>query len=133
MSKPGTTMQSRTHRRRTNLAAIGGILATVAGVVLTLLCLVWKQVQITNMSATLATLTDSIAIMDSRIAELKIYSAQLYENERIESIAEKKLGLIYPALDQIVMIKSAQPVTADCASSGQRAVLLKHPLRKNQG
>jgi cell division protein FtsL len=69
------------------------------------LLLVWKQVSITSSSMRIEKMNDSLATLSHDIATLRLKCERLSSQERIEQIAQSKLGLDHPAADRIIVVK----------------------------
>lgn len=83
----------------------------VIGVVVLLLVIagpllvVTKQVYITDVSMRMNKLSDSLRVLHKEITNLQLTCEHLSANERIESFARTSIGLEYPAVNQIVIVK----------------------------
>jgi cell division protein FtsL len=69
------------------------------------LLMVWKQVYITSASLRMEKMTDSLSILSREMTTLRLRCEQLSSRDRIEDLAQKKLGLDYTPTDQIVIVK----------------------------
>lgn len=69
------------------------------------LLMVWKQVSITSSSMRIEKMNDSLAALSHEIAALRLKCDRLSAQERIERIAQTRLGLDHPAADRIVIVK----------------------------
>jgi cell division protein FtsL len=87
----------------------------VAAVIVFPLLTVWKKDYISDASMKQKSLADSVAILSARVADLRLESARLCANERIEHLAMEWLGLQYPDADNVVIV--GRP-----AGPGRRAV-----------
>jgi cell division protein FtsL len=83
----------------------------VIGLVLLLLVIagpllvVTKQVYITDVSMRMNRLSDSLRVLHKEISTLQLTREHLSANERIESFARASIGLEYPTVNQIVIVK----------------------------
>ncbi len=77
----------------------------VAMVITIPLLMVWKQVYITSASLRMEKMTDSLSILSREMTALRLRCEQLSSKDRIEDLAQKKLGLDYTPTDQIVIVK----------------------------
>lgn len=69
------------------------------------LVMVWKQVNINSSSMRIEKMNDSLATLSHEITTLRLKCERLSSQERIERIAQTKLGLDHPAADHIIIVK----------------------------
>jgi cell division protein FtsL len=77
------------------------LLLVIAGPLL----VVTKQAYITDVSMRMNKLSDSLRVLHKEITSLQLTCEHLSANERIESFARTSIGLEYPAVNQIVIVK----------------------------
>jgi cell division protein FtsL len=73
------------------------------------LCIVWKQVYITQLSIRQNSVADSVSILSKHAAQLRLTVDRLSETGRIEVIAREKLNMEYPQASNIVIIGRDTP------------------------
>jgi cell division protein FtsL len=69
------------------------------------LLVVTKQVYITDVSMRMNKLSDSLRVLHKEISTLQLTYEHLSANERIELFARNSIGLEYPTVNQIVIVK----------------------------
>lgn len=69
------------------------------------LLVVTKQVYITDVSMRMNRLSDSLRVLHKEISTLQLTCEHLSANERIESFARTSIGLEYPTVNQMVIVK----------------------------
>ncbi|MBN2038237.1 MAG: cell division protein FtsL [Chitinispirillaceae bacterium] len=88
------------------------VLALIAAFIAVPLLLVWKQAFITSSSMKLEKMSDTLSVMNKKIATLKLTSDRLSANDRIESIAREALGLEFPSSDRIAILPEKKGTSA---------------------
>lgn len=76
----------------------------VALLLLISLFIVWSRLQVTNLDYDIASLESQLRGLQQESQELRLESASLSRPARIERLARKDLGLIYPSPEQIIMV-----------------------------
>jgi len=87
------------------------------------LCIVWKQVYITQLSIRQKAVSDSVAILSRQSAQLRLSIDRLSETGRIESIAHGRLGLEYPQAGKIIIIRPDVSSVKKTSGGGFFAIL----------
>lgn len=84
--------------------SMAAVIVLIAAIIAVPLLLVWKQAFINSSSINLEKMSDTLSVMNKKIAALKLAGDRLSANDRIESIARDALGLEFPASDRIAII-----------------------------
>lgn len=88
-------------RFRSMVTGVALLLLVISGPLFT----VWKQVYINETSLKLNAMSDSIIVLEKKIAALKFSTERLSSTERIEKLAREQLQFEYPSSNQIVIVR----------------------------
>jgi cell division protein FtsL len=83
---------------------MAAVIVLIAAIIAIPLLLVWKQAFINSSSINLEKMSDTLSVMNKKIASLRLAGDRLSANDRMESIARDALGLEFPASDRIAII-----------------------------
>jgi cell division protein FtsL len=97
------------------------------------LCIVWKQVYITQLSIRQKAVSDSVAVLSKQSAQLRLSIDRLSETGRIENIARGRLGLEYPQAGKIVIIRADVSSVKKTSGGGGFFAILRRSITGERG
>ncbi len=94
---------------------------------------VWKQVYITTASVRTERLTDSLSVLNGRLARLRLAAEELAATERIEKIARERLALDYPDSREIIVMKQKKKPLRPFAPNWRFLAVLRKSFVPDKG